>query len=230
MRQLDRRRSARRVAIEGQQPVATVLGEHRVEVVRGDPGLLELRPTDPSARVAMLLGHADEPEEHELYGGAAAIVERLVDLLGVAAYCAGTPPTSSRSPIVIVFVVLVRNSSDRVCCTRGQPTGLQLGFGDDWVHDRWLDLHPDRGRRNPHGVHQLVRRHRPQCDGPTVDRVVEAGLGERPVEVVGVQRGDELYVDESGVGARPTSIREEGASLDVVDGLREQLLELVDRR
>ena len=89
MRQLDRRRPARRVAIERQQSVAAVLGEHRVEVVGGDPGLLELRPTDTPACVAVLLGDADEPEEHQLHGGAAAIVERLVDLLGAAADRAG---------------------------------------------------------------------------------------------------------------------------------------------
>ena len=62
-----------------------ILREHVVEVVRGDPGLLELRPTDTSARVAMLLCDADEPDEHEVHGGAGALVERLVDLLGAAA-------------------------------------------------------------------------------------------------------------------------------------------------
>ena len=108
-----------------------------------------------------------------------------------------------------------------------QRTRLQLGFGDDPVHDPGLDLHTDRGRRKPHGVRQLVRRHRPECDGPTVDRVVEAGVGEWPVEVVGPQRGDEAN-DRIGRVRDVHQHPEERASLGVVDGLREQLLQLVD--
>ena len=193
----------------------------------GDPGLLELRPTDTPACVAMLLGDADEPEEHQLHCGAAALVERLVDLLGAAADRAG-----DTTDLVEV------GDRDRVRRPRseqlrqgvlheGQRTGLQLGFGDDAVHDPGLDLHTDRGRRQPHRVGQLVRRHRPECDRPTVDRVVEAGVGEWPVEVVGAQRGDET----NGRIRRLRHVHqhsEERASLGVIDGLREQLLQLVD--
>ena len=94
-----------------------------------------------------------------------------------------------------------------VCCTSGQRAGLQLGFGDDPVDDAGLDLHADRRRRKPHGVRQLVRRHRPERDRPTVDRVVEAGVGERPVEVVGPQRGDEANGRVRRPCATSTSIR-----------------------
>ena len=63
MGQLHGRRAADGIAVEGEQAVASVLAEHRVEVVGADAALLQLGPAHPAAGVLVVLAHADQAEE-----------------------------------------------------------------------------------------------------------------------------------------------------------------------
>ena len=84
-----------------------------------------------------------------------------------------------------------------------------------------------RSRRESNGVGQLGGGHRSQGDRAAAQGVTETGVFERPVEVVGPQRGDDADGGGRSVGERDHHL-EERPPIPFVDRLGEQLLELVD--
>ncbi len=85
---LDGRRAARRVAVEGEQPVPAELAEQRVELVGAEALLLQLAAPDAPAGVVVVLVDVDEGEEH---------VAHVVALVGCRAR-RRAPRPAGRSP------------------------------------------------------------------------------------------------------------------------------------
>ena len=78
---LDRRRAARRVAVEGEQAVAAELVQQGVELVSPQALLLELRPAHPATGVVVVVADVDETQEHPAGVAAEGLVEVAEDRL-----------------------------------------------------------------------------------------------------------------------------------------------------
>ena len=216
-----------RVPVEREEAVASELVEDRLQVVGADARSLELRPAHPAACVVVVLADAHQPQEHAAGGAASLVVEPVVDRLGTPTD--GTDETAGAN---------VGLEGDGVAIAPGEQLGhrvlhqrqgarLRCCLLGDALDERGVDLDADCGGRKSDGVGQLARRHRADGDGASLDRLVEAGMAERAIEVVGAQRRHDAHVSRLAAPEAHEQVQE-GAPLAVVHRLGEQLLELVD--
>ena len=220
-------RPARRIAIEREESMAPVLVEHGLQVVGADAQLLQLGPADPPAGVVTVLADVDEAKEHRAGGLASLVVEAVIDRLGPPADRAGeTAGFLERGERDHVALPLGEQLGHRVLQER-EGAGLQRGLGGDPIHQLRLDLDAHPGGWQPDGIGDLGGGHRSDRHRASLDGIADAGVAERPIEVVGPQRRHEA--DDARRTARDVHDHlQEGPPFTIIDGLGEQLLELVD--
>ena len=155
------------------------------------------------------------------------LVEAVIDGLGTPADRAGEPAGvlegGKRDHVALPLGEQVRH---RVLHER-ERAGLQRRLAGDPLHQLRLDLDAHPGGRQPNRIGHLGIGHRADRHRAPLDGIADTRVAERAIEVVGAQRRHEAD-DTRGTAGDVHDHLQEGPPFAIIDGLGEQLLELVD--
>ena len=227
MRDLDGRLPGRRVAIEREEPVATVGVDGRLHRARVDLDRRQLGERDPTARVRRPLAECHEPEEELADGFPAAGLSGRVQVLGAGGEGPADAPDLTvrlerEAPVVASIVEL----GERVLDER-QGAGLLRDVRRDLRDERAVDLEARMLRRPDDRPLELLGRQGAEDLGARPEQLAHPRIAERPVVEVGAERGDHAHPARRVRGRDPKAL-EEQRPVVLVLGERERLLELVD--